>query len=145
MVLNINSVESLLQGVGVAALPGEKLTVAPGDIVRVRATIDYMGPRLDDMFYAAIGNRFVVFDEIWVPIAPSPVSFALSYDWVTYPLVVDIPITEIGLAPWTPGVFDLYVKLVNNPGAGMPELSNVIEVMLRPEFQNFAITGYEKV
>ncbi|MBA7690893.1 hypothetical protein ES703_99427 [subsurface metagenome] len=141
--ININSVEGLLQGIGVAALPGERITVSIGDIVRVRAAIDYMGPRLDDTFYAAIGNRFIVFDEIWV--GQTPVSFALSYDWVSYPLSVDIPITEIGLAPWTPGVFDLYVKLVNNPGAGMPELSNVIEVLLRAEFQNFAITGYEKV
>jgi len=141
--ININSVEALLQDIGVAALPGEKLTVAPGDSVRVRASIDYMGPRLDDTFYAAIGNRFIIFDEIWV--GHIPVSFALSYDWVTYLLSVDIPITEIGLAPWTPGDFDLYIKLVNNPGAGVPELSNVIEILLRAAFQNFAITGYEKV
>lgn len=143
MGLNINSIETLLQGIGVAALPGERITVAPGDIVRVRASIDYMGPRLDDIFYAAIGNRFIVFDEIWV--GESPVLFGLSYDWVTYLLRADIPITEIGVAPWTPGVFDLYVKLINNPGAGMPELSNVIEVLIRAQFQNFAITGYEKV
>ncbi len=57
----------------------------------------------------------------------------------------DITITEIGLAPWTPGVFDLYVKLLENPGAGMPELSNVIEILLKPDFRNFAIASYEVV
>jgi len=145
MTLKINSVEEILQGIGVAALPGEVLTgVMVGDIVRVRAAIDYMGPRLDDTFYAAIGTRtLLLFDEIWF--GETPVSFAQSNDWVSYPLIVDIPITEIGLFPWTPGIFDLYVKLDNNPGAGMPELANVIEILLKAQFANFAITRYEKV
>lgn len=141
--LKINSIEQLLQGIGVAALPGEILTVSVGDTVRVKATIDYRGPALSDTFYCAIGNRFVVFDEIWV--GSVAVSFPQSYNFLPYELTVDIPITEIGLFPWTPGRFDLYVKLVNNPGAGMPELSNVIEVLLEPDFRNFAITSYEKL
>lgn len=144
MGIRINSIEQLIQGIGVAALPGEILTVSVGDTVRIKATIDYRGPALSDTFYGAIGNRFVVFDEIWVS-DPVAVSFPQSYNFLSYELTVDIPITEIGLFPWTPGVFDLYVKLVNNPGAGMPELSNVIEVLLRPDFRNFAITSYEKV
>ncbi|GAI99209.1 unnamed protein product, partial [marine sediment metagenome] len=34
MTLQINSIESLLQGIGVEALAGEKLTVMVGDTVR---------------------------------------------------------------------------------------------------------------
>lgn len=140
----VNTVKALLGQQGVAALPGEILTVMPGDIVKVNAEIDYRGPALDDTFYAAIGKRtLLMFDEIWV--GQTPVSFALSYDWVSYPLSVDIPITEIGLFPWTPGLFDLYVKLNGHPEAGMPEWADVIRVMLLAEFQNFGITSYEKV
>ena len=144
MYRNFTSVAEVLGRIGVAALPGEILPVMVGDTVRVSAEIDYRGPALDDHFYAAIGNRFIVFDEIW-PSGLVPVHFAQSFDWVTYPLVADIPITEIGLFPWTPGDFDLYVKLDGHPEAGMPELANVIRVMLLAEFQNFGITSYEKV
>lgn len=138
-----NSVEQLLGDVGVAALPGERLTVGVGDTVRVRATLVYRGPALSDTFYGAIGHRVVVFDEIWV--GSVPISFPRSDDWLPYELTVDIPITEIGLFPWTPGLFDLYVKLVGHLEAGLPELSNVIEVLLKAEFQNFAIASYEKL
>ncbi|MBA7712905.1 hypothetical protein ES703_121898 [subsurface metagenome] len=137
--LKINSVEQLIQGIG--ALPGEILLVSIGDTVRVRAAIEYRGPALSDIFYVAIGNRIVFFDEIWV--GSVPISFPQSTDWQAYELTADVLISEIGLAPWTPGRFDLYVKLVNNPGIGMPELSNVIEVMLRAEFRDFRITGYD--
>lgn len=140
----LQQAEAILRGVGVAALPGETLTVMPGDTVIVNAEIDYRGPALDDYFYAAIGNRFIGFDEIW-PSELIPVHFDQSFDWVRYYLVAQVPITEIGLFPWTPGVFDLYVKLNGHPEAGMPELANVIQVMLESEFQNFGITSYEKV
>ena len=132
-----------VRGVGVAALPGEVLTAMPGDTVIVTAEIDYRGPELDDSFYAAIGNRLIVFDEIWK--GEVPVHFDQSFDWVRYSLAVQVPITEIGTFPWTPGVFDLYVKLDGHPAAGHPELANVIQVILEAEFQNFGIVGYEKI
>lgn len=140
----MRSIQELLQGISVGVPAGQLLpTVMIGDTVRVHASIDYRGSALSDTFYAAIGNRFVYFDEIWF--GTSPVSFAESVDWRSYPMSADITITEIGLAPWTPGVFDLYVKLLKNPGAGMPELSNVIEILLKPDFRNFAIASYEVV
>jgi len=151
MYKNFTSVAEVLGKVGVAALPGEILEVMVGDTVRVSAEIDYRGPALDDEFYAAIGNRFVVFDEIWpsnLPVEDDPERFPhfdQSFDWVTYSMSALIPITEIGLFPWTPGDFDLYVKLDGHPEAGMPELANVIRVMLLAEFQDFGITSYEKV
>lgn len=138
----MRSLQELLQGISVGVPAGQLLpSVMIGDTVRVHASIDYRGSALSDIFYAAIGNRFVVFDEIWY--GTSPVSFAQSVDWRTYEMSADITITEIGLAPWTPGVFDLYVKLDGYPAAGKPELSNVIEILLKPDFRNFAIVSYE--
>lgn len=142
MVIKNSSVGQLLRSIGVAALPGEVLRgVMVGDTVRVRATLDYRGPALYDTFYAAIGHRVVYFDEIWV--GSVPISFPKSDNWLSYELTVDIPITEIGLFPWTPGLFDLYIKLVGHLEAGLPELSNVIEVVLKAEFAHFAIASYE--
>lgn len=138
------SLEQLLQGISLAVPAGELLPdVMIGDTVRVKATLDYRGPAISDIFYAAIGHRIPFFDEIWV--GQTAVSLDESIDWQAYELTADILITEIGLAPWTPGVFDLYVKLKGHPEAGMPELSNVIEIMLRSEFSNFEIASYEKV
>ncbi|MBA7655261.1 hypothetical protein ES703_63164 [subsurface metagenome] len=142
----LNQAELILRGINVPA--GQKLYgVMPGDTVRVSARIDYRGPALDDDFYAAIGSRVVVFDELWDS-GPVPVHFDASVGWETYQLTADIPITEVAKFPWTPGWFDLYVKLIDHsevwhvPNAGMPYLSNVIEVLLAAEFQNFNITEY---
>ncbi|GAJ16018.1 unnamed protein product [marine sediment metagenome] len=139
----------LRRGLAVVA-PGKLYGVLPGDTVRVSATIDYCGPALDDDFYAAIGSRVVVFDELWDS-GPVPIHFDSSIDWVTYDLIADIPITEVAKFPWTPGWFDLQVKLVGHseawhvPNAGIQELSNVIEVLLAAAFQNFDIVSYEVV
>ncbi len=142
MDLEVQSIEELVEGIAVPA--GSKLYgVLPGDTVRVNATIEYRGPALSDTFYAAIGHHVVYFDEIWK--GEAPVYFADSVGYVEYPLSADIEITEIGLFPWTPGWFDLYVKLKNRPGEGTPELSNVIEVLLKPDFRNFEIISYDKV
>ena len=141
----MRSLEQLLRGISIAVPAGQKLYgVMPGDTVRVSASIDYRGPEWDDVFYAAIGSKVVFFDEYWV--GTKPVHFDASADWVTYPLSADILITQIAKFPWTPGWFDLYVKLDEAQGkAGFPELSNVIEVLLAAEFQNFGIVSYEVV
>ena len=142
----IEQAEMISQGMelGVAA-PGKLYGVMPGDTVRVKATIQYRGPAYSDTFYAAIGNWVVVFDEYWV--RSVPISFAQSTTWVAYELTVDILITAVAKFPWTPGWFDLYAKLVK-PGIGgllTPRLDNVIEIILAAEFQNFAITSYDKI
>ncbi len=142
----LNQGEVLLkQAIAISVPAGQKLYgVMPGDTVRVSATIDYRGPAWDDYFYAAIGSKVVYFDEYWV--RRVPVHFDSSVDWVTYQLTADILITEIANFPWTPGWFDLYVKLdVAEGKAGFPELSNVIEILLEAEFDKFAIVSYEVV
>ena len=150
----MRSVEQLLQGFSIAVPAGSKLYgVMLGDTVVVKATVDYRGPAWDDHFYAAIGEWRGIswptdigyFDEIWD--SPTvPVHFDASTDWVTYPLQVEIPINEIGLAPWTPGWFDLYAKLTRSGVGGLltPRLDNVIEVILAPEFDHFTIDSYDK-
>lgn len=141
--LKVNSVERLLQGIeglGVAVPAGQKLIVAIGDTVRVRATLDYRGPFLSDTFYGAIGIRGVWFDEVWV--GSAPISFDTSFDWLTNELTVDIPV----VTPVRPDTdYDLYVKLLGHPGAGMPEVNNVIDVIGGAEFRNFTIVSYDKV
>lgn len=141
MSLRINGIESLVRGISVEALPGEKLAVMVGDMVRVRASIDYRGPAISDIFYGAIGTRGLIgFDEIIT--GSVPVSFAQSFDWVLYELIVDIPVTT-AISPGTD--YDLYVKLVYHEEAGLPEVDNVIDVMGIAEFRGFGIVGYEKI
>jgi len=139
--LRIQSIEGLLPGEGIAALPGQKLVVSIGETVRVRAALDYRGPFLSNTFYGAIGIRGIAwFDEVWF--GSAPVSFDESVDWLTYELTVDIPV----ITPVRPGTdYDIYVKLLGHPEAGMPEVDNVIDVIGGVEFRNFQITGYEKV
>jgi len=139
--LKPSTVERVLEEVGVAAVPGEKIQVVWGDTVRIKATIQYRGNALDDYFYGSIGKKYLgIFDEVLV--AQVPVHFAQSLDFVPYNLQVDIPITtDIGIGT----NYDIYVKLRENPGAGMPEVDNCIDVVGKPEFQNFMIVSYEKV
>ena len=142
--LSTPELERLVGRFNVGVPAGQTLYgIAPGDKVRVTATINYKGPALSDSFYAAIGHRIIFFDEIW--------NNQAAFSWpktsvlVTKTMVVDILITEIGVAPWTPGFFDLYCKIKGHLEAGLPEVSNKIEVLLESHFQNFSIVSYEKV
>lgn len=137
---------AILERANIGVPAGETLySVLPGDTVRVSAQIEYRGTRLENVpFYAAICQIVLfVWDPIWENSAL--VTFPESVDLVPYDLSVDIPITEVGVRPWSPGMFSLFVELKGYPAAGRPQLANVIEVLIRPNFQNFAITGYEKV
>ena len=151
--MDTKTAERILRNAGIltGVSPGQKLyAVGVGDIVKVNASVKYKGPQLDDTFYAAIGIwRGVTwpidigyFDEIWHN--ESPVRFLASDDWDTYNLEVDIPITEVGLFPWTPGWFDLYAK-IDGQGIYASRYHDVIEVLLKPQFQEFAVTSYDKI
>jgi len=137
-------VRELISDINLGVPAGQILHgIMVGDTVRVRATLDYRGPAISDIFYAAIGHHIPFFDEIWY--GQTHISFASTTDWVNYEMTVDIAITEIGLAPWTPGMFDLYCKINGHPEGGMPEVRGAIEILLRSEFANFEITSYDKV
>jgi hypothetical protein len=142
MALRINSVESLLQGIGVAALPGEKLTVMVGDTVRVHLGVEYRGPAIDGEIHVSYGSQNAWFNEDGNKQSDTPVHFNESMDFVAYQIACDVPIGG------SPGEnYDLYAKIMGVPGPDIfaPYLLNVLDVLGAAEFQSFAITGYEKV
>ena len=142
MGLRINSVESLLQGIGVAALPGEKLTVMLGDTVRVHLGVEYRGPAIDGVIHVSYGSQNTWFNEDGNKQSDTPVHFDQSMDWVPYEAACDI---YIGGSPGEN--YDLYAKIMGVPGPDIfaPSLLNVLDVLGAAEFANFVITGYEKV
>lgn len=135
---------ALVEGGFLEVPAGSKLYgVMVGDKVRVITTMSYKGPALDTNYYAAIGNVIAgVFDEVWF--GKIAVSFAASIDWKAYSLTVDIPITAVGITPWTPGWFDLYTK-ITSPLVVSAKLLDVIEILLKPEFKDFTILSYDKI
>lgn len=141
--LKIKSVESLLQGIGVAALAGEKLAVTVGDVVRVHLTVDYRGPAIDGAVWVSYGRQVVFFfNEDGNKQSRTPVHFDQSADWAQYEITCDVPIGgSIGTD------YDLYAKIMEVPGDDIftPTLLNVLDVLGAYEFQNFAFTSYDKV
>lgn len=140
--LRVRSVESLLRGIGVGALPGEKLTVMVGDTVRVHLGVEYRGPAISGEIHVSYGRQNTWFNEDGNKQSDTPVNFDQSMDWMPYEIVCDVPIGG------SPGVnYDLYAKIMGVPGPDIfsPTLFNVLDVLGAAEFQGFAITGYEKV
>ncbi len=137
----VYTLDHLFRDLGIAVAPGTKLQVVAGQKIRLTATIDYMGPAISATFYAALGSRGLTGFNEWA-VGQKVVSFAQSGSFITYTLTADIDTT--GIANNTD--LDLYCKLVEYPGAGMPEVDNVIDIVGgTPTFQNFKITDYSKV
>lgn len=140
--LKIKSVESLLQGISVAALAGEKLTVMVGDTVRVHLGVDYRGPVIDGEIHVSYGRQDTWFNEDGNKQDDIPVSFAQSMDFLPYEFTCDIYIGG------TSGEnYDLYAKIMGVPGPDIvsPVLLNVLDVLGAAEFRDFSIVSYEKV
>lgn len=107
------------------ALPGEKVVLTYGQSLLVNVSFDYRGAAQKVMLYGAIGVRApAAFEEKvvgWaeVDLPDSPTKF-------TCPASVEIPI----IADITPGTdYDLYCKINEYPGAGMPEVDDVIDIV----------------
>ncbi|GAI71892.1 unnamed protein product [marine sediment metagenome] len=142
MTLQINSIESLLQGIGVEALAGEKLTVMVGDTVRVRLGVEYRGPALDGSIHISWGHQDTWFNEDGNKQDDFPVHFDQSFDWVPYSFSCDVLIGgNYGAG------YDMYAKIEGVPGPDIfaPTLLNVLDVLGAAEFQGFGITSYEKI
>ncbi len=142
MVLHIDSIESLLQGIGVEALAGEKLTVMVGDTVRVRLGVDYRGPALDGSIHITWGHQNLWFNEDGNKQDDFPVHFNQSFDWVPYSFACDVLIGgDYGAG------YDMYAKIEGVPGPDIfaPTLLNVLDVLGAAEFRNFEIVSYDKV
>lgn len=121
-------------GLSVEVLPGQKLGLTYGDKLRITTGFDYRGPARDITLYGSIGARslLVGFDEIISSQASyrtpeSPTAF------VPVTASVDIPITA-DIAPKPD--YDIYCKILEYPGAGRPEVDDVIDITgISPTFE----------
>lgn len=136
----VTAFQRMLQQMGVAAMPGEVLTVIPGDTVRVHLEVDYRGPAVDGACYVSFGKQNAWFDEVWHN--QVAVRFAESYDFRRYEITVDL------VTPDRPYVgYDLYAKITGVPGPDIftPTYLNVLDVLAAAEFRDFVVTAYQKV
>jgi len=128
-------------GVLTEATPGEKLELTYGDKLRITTGFDYRGPAHDITLYGSIGQRKAVlgFDEIISAEAKyktpnSPTTFA------PVTASVDIPITA-DIAPKPD--YDIYCKIKEYAGAGLPQVDDVITITgMPPTFELLEETIY---
>ena len=126
-------------GPALQALPDEKVELTYGQSLLVDVSCDYRGSAQKVTLYGAIGNRGLIrFDgkvagEAEVDLPDSP-------EFTPCPASVKIPIT----ADIDPGTdYDLYCKIKEYPGAGMPEVDNIITITgIPPTFELLEETIY---
>jgi len=120
-------------------LPGEKVSLTYGEKLRVNTSFDCRGPGGKVTLYGAIGVRGATFDEKVK--GQASITLPKSIDtFTTVPASVDIGVTaDIG-----PGTdYDLYVKLLEYPEAGRPEVDNIIDITgIPPTFKLLEETIY---
>lgn len=132
--------------VAVGVLPGQPIELTYGDKLRVGASFDYQGPAMQVTLHGAIGvwHPFpeympAAFDEIIA--AENPISLPDSLlNFVPVTGSLEIPIA----ADIAPGEkYDLYVKIKEEPGAGMPRVDDVITITgIPPTFELLEETIY---
>ena len=122
---------SLNPGPAVQALPGEKVELTYGQSLLVNVSCDYRGSAQKVTLYGAIGTRGLfgfgekVTGEAEIDLPDSP-------DFTPCPASVKIPISG-DIDPGTD--YDLYCKIKEYPGAGMPEIKDVIDIVgVPPDF-----------
>jgi hypothetical protein len=105
-----------------------KVTVSPGDILRISINVPYKGPAHTFSLYGSIGTRGMFgFDEVLS--ATNPLECPDSPDaFTTVSGYVDINIVS-GLGGISDGQdYDIYVKIAEKPEV-MTEIDNVIDVV----------------
>lgn len=125
-------------GQATEVLPGGKVELTYGDRLHVNTGLDYKGSKLDATLYGAIGIRGATFDE--KVFGEADVTFPKADTFTPWLGSVDIPIT----ADIDPGAdYDLYCKIKEYPGAGMPKVDNVITITgIPPTFELLEETIY---
>jgi hypothetical protein len=125
----------------VEAVPPEKLELTYGDKLRITTGFDYRGPAHDITLYGSIGQRKAIigFDEI----ISAEATYKLPSSPTTFTPVkasVDIPITA-DAAPKPD--YDIYCKIKEYPGAGLPQVDDVITISgIPPTFELLEETIY---
>ncbi len=127
----ISSLQVFRPGAGWIIPLEEKLTLAPGDILRVDIAVPYKGPEREYTLYGSIGNRGALwFDEILSARASLPCPESPD-DYVTVTGYVDIEIVGsgwFGVGGISAGYdYDLYVKIEEQPDV-MAEIDDVIDI-----------------
>ena len=123
--MNIIGLE-VVESPGISIAPPGKLESTYGQTLRITTRFSYRGPAVDITLYGSIGNRgWAGFDEIISAETThqtpnSPTAF------VPVTASVDIPIT-VDISPGTD--YDLYVKLLEYPEAGAPEVDDIIDIV----------------
>jgi len=141
--MKIKGAEALLTSAGIRTdvLPGQKLTIIQGDVVRVAMSFEYRGPAQTVTPYAAIGKKTLgIFDEIAAARGASK-SLAQSDSFLPYNIYVDI--NSANCKP--EANYDLHAKLEEYPSQTGVQILDVIDVVGVVEFRNFQITGYDIV
>ena len=124
--MNITGIEVIRRnsGVAIGVVTGEKIELNIGDTLRVTTSFDYRGQAQRVTLYGSIGSRLPIigFDEYLVgevslDLPESPADFEPVHG------SVDIEITAI-----SSGIYDLYCKIKEYPGAGLPEVDDVIDI-----------------
>lgn len=131
------------QATSIGVAPPGKLELTYGDTLRITTAFNYRGPATDITLYGSIGSRrgFPTYDfnEILSNEASLKTPDSQS-DFVPVTPSVDIPITA-DIAPKPD--YDIYCKLKEYPGAGMPEVDDVIAVIgMPPTFELLEETIY---
>ncbi len=126
-------------GVAVGVVAGEKVELTYGDTLRVNASLEYRGSAQTVTLYGAIGVRGVGFDEkvkgeADLELPDSPTEFSPVFGSVDILITADItPDTD----------YDIYMKLLEYPGAGMPEVDDVIDIVgIPPTYELLEETIY---
>jgi len=110
--------------VAIGVAPGQPVELTYGQKLHIDARFDYQGTINTVTLYGAIGKRSLtgfnemVASENIVPLPESPLPTPVN-------TMVEIPITA-DISPGGP--YDLYVKLKEYPGVGMPQVDNVITI-----------------
>ncbi len=110
---------------------GERVALAPGDILRVSVAVPYKGPAHEFTLYGSIGQRGLFgFDEILSARAPLPCPSSPE-KFTTVTGSVDIEIVGsgwFGLGGISAGSgYDLYVKIEEKPEV-TAEIDDVIDI-----------------
>jgi len=140
--MNITGVEVIRRNpsVAIGVVAGEKIELTFGDTLRVNVSFGYRGLAGSATLYGAIGSRgFLGFDEI----LHNDVSIDLPESIADFtPCERSI---DIGITPdIDPGIdYDLYVKLLEYPEAGMAQVDDVIDIVgLPPTYELIQHTIY---
>ena len=125
-------------GLAIGAVPPEKVELTYGQKLHVNTSFGYRGLATKVTLYGAIGKRGLTFDEILK--GEAEIDLPKSEEFTPRVASVDIPIT----ADISPGSdYDLYCKIKEYPGAGYPEVDDVITITgIPPTFELLEETIY---